>query len=124
MTRSTDLRNKEVPLPWVIVAGAFALFQGALLLLFGWEQRRFLLQRARTPLADGPLPSVRLVIPCRGVDPQMELNLRALFQLDYPDFELCFVVESLQDAAVAVIRTLQSIHPLPCRIVEAGLAAK
>lgn len=109
-------------MPWVIVAATFALFQGSLMLLFAWEQRRFLRSRAAAPLPTGDLPPVRLIVPCRGVDPQMEANLRALFELDYPDLELCFTLESRTDPAAAVIGQLQNEFPHPVRVVAAGLA--
>ncbi len=107
---------------WVMIAGAFALFQGSLLLLFAWEQARYHRGRAVSPLPTGDFPAVRLIVPCRGVDPQMEDNLRALFELRYPRLEFCFVVETLRDSAVEIIRRLQSSTRVDCRIVEAGLA--
>jgi len=109
-------------LPWVIVAATFALFQGSLMLLFAWEQRRFLRSRAAAPLPEGLFPPVRLIVPCRGVDPQMESNLQALFELDYPDLELCFTLESLGDPAAEVIARLQTRFACGVRMVEAGLA--
>ena len=110
-------------MPWVIVAATFALFQGSLMLLFAWEQRRFLRSRAVAPLPDdGSLPPVRLIVPCRGIDPQMEANLQALFELDYPDLELCFTLESRTDPAAEVIARLQSRFSCAVRLVEAGLA--
>jgi ceramide glucosyltransferase len=117
-----DSRNKEVPLPWVIVAATFSLFQGALMLLFAWEQRRFLRSRAAAPLPEGNFPPVRLIVPCRGIDPQMEANLEALFDLDYPDLELCFTLESLRDPAGEMIQRLKHQSPHGVRLVEAGLA--
>jgi hypothetical protein len=109
-------------LPWVIVAATFALFQGSLMLLFAWEQRRFLRSRAAAALPEGNFPPVRLIVPCRGIDPQMESNLLALFELDYPDLELCFTLESLRDPAAEVIDQLQRRFSRVVRIVEAGLA--
>ncbi|MFM8582738.1 MAG: hypothetical protein ACKOFW_14695 [Planctomycetaceae bacterium] len=88
---------------WVCLVAAWALLQGAMMLLFAWENARFLSRRLSRvePLASPP--PVRLIIPCRGVDPEMAANLRALVALDYPDLELCFVVESLTDPAVRTI---------------------
>lgn len=108
---------------WVSAVGVLGLVQALLLLLFAWEHRRYHLRRRRAPADDGPQPAVRLVVPCRGVDPQMHENLRALFELDYRQLELCFAVESHRDQAVKVIHDLR--HEFPsriCEIVVAGVA--
>lgn len=106
----------------VCLAVAWALLQGALMLLFAWENARFLSRRLSRVEPLATCPPVRLIIPCRGVDPEMHANLRALVALDYPDLELCFVVESLADPAVRTIDEARASCPHRVRLVEAGLA--
>lgn len=108
---------------WVCLVAAWALLQGAMMLLFAWENARFLSRRFRQHEPPAHLPPVRLIIPCRGVDPEMGDNMRALAALDYPDLELCFVVESLGDPAVAPIEAARQTCRHRVRFVEAGLAA-
>jgi len=48
-------------------------------------------------------PFVTVIVPCRGLDPGLAENLRALTQQDYPDYELVFVVDDKNDACVPVI---------------------
>lgn len=107
---------------WVWVAGLLALSQAGMMVLFAWEQRRYLRSRHRSPQSSIPWPPVRLIVPCRGVDPQMEQNLRALFELDYPALEIVFVVESLHDSAAVVINDLRPQYLVPCRLLAAGIA--
>ena len=57
------------------------------------------------------LPSISILKPLKGLDDQLETNLRSFFQLDYPDYELIFGVADHNDPAVAVVRRLQRQHP-------------
>lgn len=48
-------------------------------------------------------PFVTVIAPCRGVDEGMEENLRSLFEQDFPEYEIIFVVDDEADPAVSVI---------------------
>ncbi len=48
-------------------------------------------------------PFVTVIAPCRGLDKDLEQNLSALIELDYPDYEIIFVVDAKGDPSVAVI---------------------
>lgn len=54
----------------------------------------------------GYTPFCSLIAPCRGLDEDLEANLFALFQQDFPQFEILFVVDDAQDEAVSVIYSL------------------
>lgn len=51
-------------------------------------------------------PYVALIIPCKGVDPHFEENLRAFLSQDYPKYQLIFAVASLNDPAHDYIKRL------------------
>ena len=51
-------------------------------------------------------PFATVFAPCRGRDPGLQENLQAIVSQDYPDFEVIFVVDTIDDPAVAVINTL------------------
>ena len=60
----------------------------------------------RAELAKPPsdfTPFTTIIAPCRGVDEGMSENLAALFDQDYPEYEILFVVDDAGDAAVSVI---------------------
>jgi ceramide glucosyltransferase len=104
------------------LAGA-ALFQTALMLLHAFEHRRFHQSRHRSSSRDSTGPKACLFVPCRGCDVEMEANLRALFLQHYASFELRFLVESIDDPAVALIEQVRHLHPhVPSRIVVTGIA--
>ena len=99
------------------------LVQTALMLMHAWEHRRYHASRRSTRLKAIPPLSVALVAPCKGLDRNLRTNLQALFRQWYPQFELCFVVESEADPAVSVIQSLARENPqIHHRIVIAGLA--
>ena len=71
-------------------------------------------------------PSGRAVIlaPCKGSEPALRQNLRALFQQDYPDYEITFIVQQANDPACAVIGRLMAEHPgVTARLLVAGRAS-
>jgi len=49
-------------------------------------------------------PFVSVIVPCRGVDEGLDENLGALFDQDYPDHEIVFVVDDPDDGAVEIIK--------------------
>lgn len=52
-------------------------------------------------------PHVSIIAPCRGLDQGLAENLRALFHLDHPKYEIVFVIDSVDDPALKVINNLR-----------------
>ena len=48
-------------------------------------------------------PFASIFVPCRGLDQNLHENLSALFQQDYPNYEVVFIVDSEDDKAVSTI---------------------
>jgi len=106
-----------------LILPGIGLVQSALMLIHAWEHRRFHRSRRTNRIKAPAELSVALVAPCKGLDADLAANLQALFRQWYPRFELCFVVESENDAAIGVIRSVAREYPqIPHRIVTAGLA--
>lgn len=55
-------------------------------------------------------PSVSILKPLKGIDDELEQNLRSFFELDYPNFELIFGLENIKDDAYQVVRKLVDEH--------------
>src|SRR6267143_4529811 len=53
-------------------------------------------------------PFASVIVPCRGLDQGLRENLASLFALDYPCYELLFVVDAESDPANKVILDLCS----------------
>ncbi len=48
-------------------------------------------------------PFVSIIAPCRGLDEDLEKNLNALFEQNFPCYEVIFVVDSETDESVEII---------------------
>ncbi len=69
-------------------------------------------------------PRVAVILPCCGVDDELDLTVQALEHQDYADYEVIFTFESADDPAYRVVRqTTQSWTTRPHRLVVSGTAA-
>lgn len=51
-------------------------------------------------------PFATVVAPCKGLDDGLEENLSALIEQEYPDYEVVFVVDDVNDPANAVVKRI------------------
>ncbi|APF18100.1 glycosyl transferase family 2 [Caldithrix abyssi DSM 13497] len=75
------------------------------------------------------LPRISILKPLKGIDDNLELNLRSFFELDYPDYELIFGLQNTDDPALPIVNKLMMAYPgVNARIVvensEIGLNPK
>jgi len=107
-----------------------ALFVGAGLLvgadfvatLFTVVYKRYWYDRALRPrYRPEQTPRCSVVVPCKGVTRGFEQNIRAFLQMDYPAYEVLFVVEDETDLSVPRIRDVIRGSDR-ARLVVAGLA--
>lgn len=56
-------------------------------------------------------PPVTLIVPFKGVDPDLEQHLQSLFEQDYLDYELVLIVDSVEDPAYALLQREAQRHP-------------
>lgn len=79
------------------------VIQGMVSLLEGWRYLAFVRRALAEPMGVFA-PKAAVILPCKGAEAGLAENLRALFEQDYGDYELIFVVASEDDAALPVIR--------------------
>jgi ceramide glucosyltransferase len=107
---------------YLILAGLVSI-ESLLLALQTWEHRRYAQSCMRGLTRHQPTGRVALFAPCKGLDLDIEANLRAMFRQDYDNYEITFIVESTDDPAYAAIRRAMSEHSwVPARVVVAGRA--
>jgi ceramide glucosyltransferase len=56
-------------------------------------------------------PPVTIFKPLKGLDEELDQNLRSFFQLDYPSYQLLFCVADADDPAIDVVRKLANEFP-------------
>ncbi len=72
--------------------------------------RRSILRASPPPPPSG-LPPVSILKPLKGVDADLAENLRTLFRIDYPRFEVILGAEDDDDPALPVARAVAREHP-------------
>ena len=85
-----------------------------------WVTRR---NRGRRTLRAGVAftPPVTIFKPLKGLDEELEENLRSFFRLDYPVYQLLFGVAEENDPAIGVVRALMAEFPdQDARLVVGG----
>ena len=107
---------------FLVLAGGSALYFASAL----WASFRFrayVRHAVGTPLEnEGYAPPATLICPCKGLDPELELNLRALLEQNYSDLEVLFVVAERSDPAQAACALLAAEVGGRCRVIVAGLS--
>ncbi len=78
----------------------------------------------RRPLT-GYTPKVSVILPCKGLDPGFDANIKAVFEQDYPDFEIIFATAGEDDEACPAIRRLMTRYAhVPAKLVHAGFSSE
>ncbi len=67
-------------------------------------------------------PFCSIIVPCRGLDEGLSNNLSALFQQNFPQFEVIFVVDDENDEAVTIIENIPDKNAANAKLIIAGKA--
>ena len=83
-----------------------------------------ILHRRRIPVGDLHLtsfPKVNIFIPVRNLDDGLEENVTSIFSLDYPNFDVYFAVDGMEDPCMETLERVRARFPRKrCAIVLAG----
>ena len=103
------------------VLAVWAVLQAALGCLQTWEHRRFVRSRIKHLEDYRPRGKAMIFAPCKGVDLDLRRNLKRLFQQDYEDYEITFIVQSPSDPCCKLIeRAMAENGHIRSRLVIAG----
>jgi ceramide glucosyltransferase len=97
---------------------AFGLF---LTLLQAMAQRAVIQSPAPPPPPE--FPPVSILKPLKGVDADLKENLRSLYRIDYPEFEVILGTEDEQDPALALAQRVAAEFPHVRSTILSGAAA-
>jgi ceramide glucosyltransferase len=100
--------------PFLILV-TFLMLQSIFSLQGGYRFLRLVRRSLQTPPGDYQ-PPVALIIPCKGLDQDFELNLVRFLTQDYPAYELVFVVASEKDPAHRCI--LEGLRTWACEFPQ------
>jgi len=110
---------------WTLLAFAALTFGSSCLPVL--LARRFV-RDIRTALGTagdaGYRPRVSLIVPCKGLDPSFDVNVRAFLAQDYPALEIQFVTATEADPAHAALRAvLDESRGVTATLLTAGLVS-
>ena len=57
-------------------------------------------------------PKISILKPLKGIDDELEQNIKSFFELDYPDYEIIFGFHSANDPAIQIVKKLVETYPL------------
>lgn len=96
--------------------------QGVLSLRGGFRYLKYVRERLSEKDDSSFAPFVTVFAPCRGVDEGLKENLQALFNQDYPRYEILFIVDDERDAARSVIDEVRALNNIKSRVLISGKA--
>jgi len=82
------------------------IWLGVLSLRSGFSFSAYVRGEIARPLPDFA-PFVSVIAPCRGLDDGLTANIAALFQQNYPRYEIIFVTDRADDPALGVIQQVR-----------------
>jgi cellulose synthase/poly-beta-1,6-N-acetylglucosamine synthase-like glycosyltransferase len=85
---------------------ALVILQGFSSLRGGFRFLAYIKEQLAIPRSEFT-PYVSIIAPCRGLDQGLRENLAALFQQDFPAYEIVFVTDHKKDPSLAVIESLR-----------------
>lgn len=102
---------------------ALVIWLGILSLRGGFRFAAYVKAELAKPLANYT-PFATVIVPCRGNEAGLDANLTSLFQQNYPDYEIIFVVDNENDSALEVIEHVikKQTDKLARKILIAGAA--
>ncbi len=104
-----------------VILGLFLLVQSVLSLAAAARFARYCL-RPRFPRQNRYQPKAVVIVPCKGIDEEMEENLRPLLVQEYREYEVIFVTESAADPAHELISRMLKLTRRSAWLVAAGEA--
>lgn len=102
---------------------AIVIWLGILSVRGGKRFAEYIRRDTARPLPDFT-PFVSVIVPTRGLDQGLHENLTALFQQEYPHYEIIFVTDQLSDPSLGVIEEVKRTNEegISTRVVIAGSA--
>lgn len=104
---------------------AIVIWLGFLSLRSGLNFAAYVRREIARPLPDFT-PFVSVIAPCRGLEDGLRENLSALFQQDYPRYEIVFVTDRADDSSLGVVEEVRTVEAtsgrVSSRVVIAGEA--
>jgi len=108
MTIITAVLGTSVITKIVFALGMLMVIGDFAATLFTIVYQRSIYRRRRASYDPSYAPICSVVVPCKGIPKNFGDNLRGFLRFDYPEYEVIYVTESAEDAAVPEIKKILS----------------
>jgi cellulose synthase/poly-beta-1,6-N-acetylglucosamine synthase-like glycosyltransferase len=106
----------------LLLLGVITLLFGMIPLWFSVRFKRYVNIKLREPLYSYT-PKVSAIIPCKGVDLEFEENISAIFNQNYPEYEVLFVTAVEDDPAHKELkRIMENNKKISAKLLVAGIS--
>ncbi|HYV00250.1 MAG TPA: glycosyltransferase family 2 protein, partial [Pyrinomonadaceae bacterium] len=94
---------------------AIVIWLGILSLRSGLDFAAYVRRETARPLPNFT-PFISVIAPCRGLEDGLRENLSALFQQDYPRYEIIFVTDRARDSSLSVVEEVRRVEAASVRV--------
>jgi len=94
---------------------AIVIWLGILSLRSGLDFAAYVRRETARPLPNFT-PFISVIAPCRGLEDGLRENLSALFQQDYPRYEIIFVTDRARDSSLSVVEEVRRVEDASLRV--------
>jgi len=94
---------------------AIVIWLGVLSLRSGFDFAAYVRRETARPLPEFT-PFVSVIAPCRGLEDGLRQNLSALFEQDYPGYEIIFVTDRADDISLKVVEEVTTFEAKSRRV--------
>ncbi len=101
------LEDSRFVMNWYYYIAWLAIGAQLLFAYYAVRNYRYALAKSRQPVGAAYRPRVALIVPCKGLDPQFDANIRSLLCQDYHDYQTYFVVQDQADPAYAELSRIR-----------------
>ncbi len=100
----------------------FIFLQGLAGVLDGFGYYRYVSEHLGAPVEPWT-PFVSVVLPCKGLDYEIEKNIEAVLDQEYPDYEVILVTASASDPCMPLLESVRARHAgRKVEVVVAGIS--
>ena len=105
----------------LLTIGIFTLGISAVSVVLAMKFIRYI-DRPLNSSGSSYIPKVTIIVPCKGLDPNFDGNIKALLKQDYPAYRVLFVTATDDDSAYPVLeQIIKNVSGIPTKLLTAGI---
>ena len=104
-----------------LIIGMFALTISVIPIVLAIKFIRYIDRPLKTSVTSY-IPKVTIIVPCKGLDPNFDENIKAFLKQGYPTYQVLFVTATDDDPAYPVLeQIIKNVSGIPTKLLTAGI---